>query len=250
MREIIIHCLVSLLFLISCGKSRDMDKGEDMPKNIVKIKSDSLVVSTNTNYYRILYIKPPQSEDHSSFQIFPLVKKKLRIPITEDFANDYEIRLYVIPTFHGIHCYRYFLKDGSWRGQRMMFTVEQDKKNVPVYELVNKWDIHPKISWVAFIQELLKENLLNMPTNAELQQEIAKLQELYPNRAIGVIDGRTCYIEIVSKGYYDYRHYENTIAVADDYPQAIVMRKINALISTLQSVEDGKTMTTSKYPIK
>ena len=252
MKAIRICCFTLLLFIVNCGKSRNTHEIGDTLKEstAVEVKSDSLLILADTNYYRLLHIKHPNSEDHNSFQLFPLVKKKLRISTIEDFANDYEIRLYVIPAFHGIHCYRFFLKDSSWSGQRIMFSVEQDNENTPVYEAVTRWDVHPKTSWVVFIQELLKNNLLDMPTNADLQRELIKLHKLHPDHGLDVIDGRVCHIEIVSKGYYDYRYYGNIIALADEYPEATVMKKINALINALQSIEDEKTVTTSRYLIK
>ncbi len=74
---------------------------------------------------------------------------------------------------------------------------------------------------------------------------------MYPDESIReMIDGESRYIEIISKDYYDYRHYDSTMSWADKYPGATVMKKINALIGALQSVEDGKIIEISKYPME
>jgi len=109
------------------------------------------------------------------------------------------------------------------------------------------------MTWAAFIQNLIKKDLLQMPTNAQIEAEIQNLNRLYPDHNIVVIDGSTSIVEIISRSYYDYRYYGNVIALADDYPEATLLKRIKALTEALyvvkydESLQKIKTVTVPPF---
>ncbi|MDJ1471834.1 hypothetical protein QNI19_29660 [Cytophagaceae bacterium DM2B3-1] len=182
-------------------------------------------VDTSLSFKEMLHMPRHSSEGYGEYETFIHWKNKIYISDSLAFKDDCEIRLYLFASFGGIYCLRYTLYNNEWKGECINYHFSTNK--------LEKKPISPKEGWKPFIQNAISNGLLDIPTRAEMNEEITKLGKLYPDHNLVVMDGRRVVIEVISRDHYDLRLYNNQLSIADDYPEAVVLKKINKLVNSL-----------------
>ncbi len=216
--------VLCLLFACQHKKTEHIAKLPDAPKE-----------DTTLSYRKLLHIPSKEQEGSRYYEYFLEGKKLLQLSDSLAFTNDYEIRLYIFGRV--ANCFRYVLHNDRWEGEEIL---KIDTSVTPPI----RHSVYPYYGWKVFIENAVKNGLLEMPTSNQMDEELKKLGKLYPNHALDVMDGhgQSVMIELISKDFYDLRMYDRRYDFAEEfpikkYPEAVVLDRIHNLVSALTQIK-------------
>lgn len=211
---VILDLLMVLLFFSSCNTTQDKDINKrnisainEFNKSHAFIKDVPLKAAGSQDK---IYLNIKNGLEKLGLEKIDTLYNNFQIRITNDFDNSGKLQLLSLK-----------LEDSSWKGWYYRFAINRDDTTYKDIK-ADSFDVSPKDGWPNFINELISQDILYLPTMQKI-----------PNFHNDLVHGEYCFFEIASKNRYRFYYYNSP--KYDDDIKIIEFKKIKEILKIIET---------------